>query len=368
MMKIVHIARPLSGVGVYIQLLCKHIDSKKFSNVVICNTSEDIIIPKDKNGKKIKIYHANIKREINLYNDIKTLLVIIKILKIEKPDIMHCHSAKSGILGRLAGFLLRIKVLYTPHAYSYLSSRSKIYKIIFKNIEKLFGVLPSKILTCSKSEYNRATVDLKINSNKVYLWNNSIEGNLVLKKTNYKLPKRFICTIGRPSFQKNSELLINSIKKVKEEIEDIYLIILGVGYFSPNLKSVKRLISKNNLDKNILLIPWLDRSETLAILKNSILYVSTSRYEGLPYSVIEAMALKKPCILTDVDGNRDLVVNNYNGFLVSQNELKISQKIIHLLKDESLIHKMGENARLKFEKMYNINKNIKKLEEIYLSS
>ncbi|ARV07284.1 hypothetical protein BTO04_11560 [Polaribacter sp. SA4-10] len=369
MVKVLHIARPVAGVGVYISLLSKYIDSNKFSNVIICNTKENIININNDLGIKIDHLHCNLKREIRFVNDIKCLIKILKIVKKIKPDIIHCHSAKSGILGRIIGFVSNTKTIYTPHAYSYLSAESKKKYFLLKNIERFFGFFPAKTLACSSSEYNRAIVDLKIKKEKIVLWNNSIENKIESIDSEFllKLPNNFISSIGRPSYQKNTELLVEAVLKIKQTHPNIHLVILGVGFYSPILKKIENNILKNNLSDNITLIPWLERAKGLAILNKSIVYVSSSRYEGLPYSVIEALSLRKPCVLTNVDGNRDLVKDNYNGFLVKEDINEMAEKIIMILDNNDLRINMEKNARKEFESFYDIKKNIKVLENLYLS-
>ena len=97
------------------------------------------------------------------------------------------------------------------------------------------------------------------------------------------------------------------------------------------------------------------------------MYISSSRYEGLPYSVIEALSLSKPCVLTNVDGNKDLVKDNYNGFLVEGEASEMAEKINIILDNNVLRENMEKNSRKEFEEFYNIRKNIKSLERLYLS-
>lgn len=367
--KIAHIARPISGVGVYIDLLTKNIDNERFTNIIICNVNEKIIIAKDNSRKEIIRFHANIKRNINLLNDLKAFISIVRILKKEKPDIIHCHSAKAGILGRLAGFLLKIKTYYTPHAYSYLSEEKRIKKKLFMFVEKTISLLPSITIACSESEYKRAINDLSIKKEKVVVWQNSIEEKIKLEDVEVlkKLPKKFICTIGRPSYQKNTELLVEIITKIKSAINDIHLVILGAGQYSPSLKKVKEIIKTNGVKENITIIPWLTRTETLSVLDKSQLYITCSRYEGLPYSLIEALALGKACIGTDVDGNKDLIIDEYNGYLISQGQKDFVNHLFKLLRDKPLLDKMANNSKIHFINNFSIIKNISKLEDIYLS-
>lgn len=368
MIKVVHIARPVAGVGVYISLLSKYINNDNFINSIICNNNDKVIDVHNSFGDKIDHFHCNIKREIDIINDFKCLFKIIRILRKEKPDIIHCHSAKCGILGRIAGRILRIKTVYTPHAYSYLSAESKKEKYFLRKIEQFFGFFKGYTFACSNSEYQRAINELKIKKEKVHLWNNSIENEIVLENSKFlnDLPKEFICSIGRPSYQKNTELLIETVSILKERRNNIHLVILGVGFYSPTLEKIKKTIKDKNLSNNITLIPWLERNKSLAILNKSLVYISSSRYEGLPYSVIEALSLGKPCVLTNVDGNKDLVNNNVNGYLVNLNSSEMARKIEEILENKIIRRYMGKNSRKDFEIFYDVNKNIKSLENLYL--
>lgn len=366
MTRIVHIALPLAGVGVYISLLAKNISSE-FENSVICNQKEDIIDLKNTDGSHLEIHHVDIKRKINIINDIRCLIKIIKILKNINPDIIHCHSAKPGILGRIAGFILSKKTFYTPHAYSYLSSESKYKKLFYKTLERFFGLLPAFTLTCSDSEYNKAIFDLKIKKDKVFVWKNSIEDIFDIETETKKYKNNdFLCSIGRPSYQKNTLLLVKSILKIKKKRPNIHLVLLGVGFYSPSLKKTENFIRDHNLETNITLISWLKRIESLSILKKSKLFISTSRYEGLSYATLEAFALGKPCVLTNVDGNKDLIEDGVNGYLVKEDSEDISKKVIALLDNTYLLNKMSCNSRKTYEDFYNIKNNITLLEELYL--
>ncbi len=366
MITIAHIAKPLSGVGIYISILSKHIDSNNFKSIVLCNKKDKLPELSNDKGAPLELYDVGLEREINFIKDFRTLKKTIKFLKEANPSIIHCHSAKAGILGRIAGAYLNIPTLYTPHAYSYLSAEKRSKSLLFRSIEKMFKIFPSKTLACSSSEFNRTINELKFKLNKVKLWNNSIEDDFNFAKINQELPSKFICSIGRPSYQKNTQLLIHSIKEVKKKMPNIHLVILGAGHFSPELAKVKTLIEELDLEANVTLIPWLKRSETLSILKLSNLYISTSRYEGLPYAVLEAMALSKACVLTNVDGHKDVVKNKINGFLVSENEYEISDSIVRVLTNEDMRRKMEIASRKFFKEKFTIKDNISLLEEIYL--
>ncbi len=370
MIRVVQIGIPVAGVGVYIKLLASNIDDKKFEVFLISNKEKEDFEILNKSKIPITKIHIDLVREINIYKDVKSLFQIIKIIRKLKPNLIHCHSAKAGILGRIAGLLLNTTTFYTPHAYSFLSTDNKVKKSFYRIIEKLFRLSPAFTLACSKSEYNKTIHDLKFKSRKVYLWPNStdISREDNLNKHNFSFPSNYICSIGRPSYQKNIEMLVETISYIKKSIINIHLVIIGTGLPSTFLTNVEKRIKENNLDKNITLIPWIKREDVLKIIKESVLYLSSSRYEGLPYAILEALSCSKPCIVTNVDGNNDLIIENYNGFLVEVGDSKgMAKKVIEIMDNKAELIRMSNNSRKLFLDNYDINENIIKLEDIYLS-
>ena len=369
--KIVHILHSVGGVDVSLRLILSNIDNIKFENVIIHGQKDTENIFFDKSHQKVKSYRIPINRDISVKNDLKSIIQTYKIIKKEKPDLIHSHSAKGGIVGRIVGRLLGVKVLHTPQAYSYLSTENFLKRRIYITIEKLFANGNSILLASSNSEKDRATKEIGYKEKNTILFNNSIQpidqlSQLSIEKT---WPDEYICTVGRPSFQKNIELMIQVIFEIKKYQKNIHLVLMGVGYHSPQLDLIKDLIIKLDLKSNITLLDWTDREDIFRIINDSKLYISTARYEGLPYSIIESLALSKPCVVSDCDGNRDLIVNNFNGFVIKGNHAEsFSAKIIEILNNEQLYLKFSHNAKKYFIENFNILDNIKKLENIYESN
>ena len=153
---------------------------------------------------------------------------------------------------------------------------------------------------------------------------------------------------------------LNKTKKV-------HLVVMGVGHHVGQLDSVRTLITKLGMQNDVTLLNWTEQSDVFHIIKNALLYISTARYEGLPYSVIESLALSKPCIVSDCDGNRDLIQHGYNGYIVkNENIMDFKNNILNLLSNEDLLNKFSKNAYQSFIDNYDISKNIHQLENIYL--
>lgn len=366
--KIIHILNSVGGVDVSLRLILENCNSEEFENIIIHGKHDTKSVYINKNGKPLKEYKLPIQREISIFRDLKAIYNTIKILKIEKPNIIHAHSAKGGVIARIASLFYKIKVLHTPQAYSYLSSPKGLKRIVFLGIEKALKSFSSILVASSNSELNRGLFEVGYKKQNTELFNNSINPITINSedKISSQIPKKYICSVGRPSFQKNIEMMIKVIKELKKMIPEIHLVLLGVGEYSPNKNKVEELIIKYKLKDNVTLIPWIAREKIFQIISKSELYISTARYEGLPYSIIEALALGKACIVTNCDGNRDLVKNAINGYVVEENEIKsMANRIFELYNDNKKRKKFELNSFDSFNLNYNIEKNIVNVETIY---
>lgn len=366
--KIIHILNSVGGVDVSLRLILENCNSEEFENIIIHGKHDTKSVYINKNGKPLKEYKLPIQREISIFRDLKAIYNTIKILKIEKPNIIHAHSAKGGVIARTASLFYKIKVLHTPQAYSYLSSPKGLKRIVFLGIEKALKNFSSILVASSTSELNRGLFEVGYKKQNTELFNNSINPITINSedKISSQIPKKYICSVGRPSFQKNIEMMIKVIKELKKMIPEIHLVLLGVGEYSPNKNKVEELIIKYKLKDNVTLIPWIAREKIFQIISKSELYISTARYEGLPYSIIEALALGKACIVTNCDGNRDLVKNAINGYVVEENEIKsMANRIFELYNDNKKRKKFELNSFDSFNLNYNIEKNIVNVETIY---
>ena len=350
--KIVHVVESFGG-GVYnflVDLLNNTID--EFDITVIYalrpQTPDNFINDFD---KRIKFIHSkHMTRNIGL-NDFKAFFEIKKLIKNESPDIVHCHSSKAGLLTRLAINTKKIKTFYTPHGYSFLmEDSSKLKRLIYRSIEKIGTLNHSIIVACSKGEYEES---LKLTKRATYVSNGVNLEKLKkyipdkIKQINTK--KLTFVTTGRISYQKNPELF----NKIAEYFPQIKFIWVGTGDLEGKLTS-----------KNIEITGWKNRDELMEILNKSDIFILPSLWEGLPISLLEAMALKKPCIVSNVIGNRDVISNENNGFVC--NNLNEFIEVIKNIQDNKYnLEKISENAFNDIKNIYNTDVMCKKYCNIY---
>ena len=373
-MKILHIGNLKSGIDTYVRNTVA-LASDNFEFVIV-NGADDNSKPYMRHGKQVKTYSIDMYRALNPVKDLKAVMQAIRIIKKEKPDLVHCHSAKGGVIGRFAAFFTGTKVVYTAHAFSFLSAESAKKKKVFLLLEKI-AKLNSYLLACSGSERELGIKVVGFNEKKAFAWNNAVPDNLPQitqispdKSDTSILPvpkagERYVTSIGRPSYQKNPLFMVEVAHGIHLKHPDVKFYLLGVGFYSPMLEDMKKLIHQYDMDETFYLLPWLSHEETLKYVKGSMLYFMTSLYEGLPISVIEAMSLGKAVVASDVLGNKDCVKDGYNGYLLPLDEKVFVEKMNELIEDDEKRKVMEKNSRAYFESDFLIDNRIKALENIY---
>ena len=362
MKKIMHVGQMIGGLDVYIRNSISYM--KGDFEYVIVHGEDDDSRPVVYKGKEIKEYKVALHRDLNFAKDLKCLRQIVKIINREKPDIIHCHSAKGGVLGRTAGWVTHTKTLYTPHAFSYLCTASKIKRNVYKIVEKATR-FETYVLACSESEQQMAISEVGYTANHALVWHNAVPDTSTERGHVPEIKGEYVCYIGRPCYQKNVLFLVDVIKAVKDKGCGVKFVLLGVEYHSPDLQAVKDKIEDLGLEDDIVMVPWISHEDCQEYVRGALFYVSTSLYEGLPLAVIEAMAQGKAVVASDVVGNVDCVKNGETGLLLPLDSDAFAVAICRLAKDNSLRRKMEKKARQTFERDFLIDNRIALLEELY---
>ena len=356
-LKVVHVVEALAGgVHTYFKDL-----SFFFGNHEINETIETTIIysgnRKEIDSEKIKEEFSNgvallelpMIRNFSPIQDIKSTIALIAILRKLQPYIIHLHSTKAGVLGRLSCVFLfkKKKIFYTPHGYSFLRKdinlwSRKIYWFIEKSAQKLFG---GKTIACGDTEYEIAKT-----LGKSYLVRNGIDvayvNNLSEEKTNKTLT---LGILGRITFARNPKLF----NEIALKFPDFNFVWIGDG-------ELKHLITA----PNIVVTGWFkQRNDALKELSKIDIYIHTSLWEGLPIAILEAMAMKKPVLATNFIGNKDVVIPAETGFLF--NTIEELDAYLEILKEEKTRKIFGEKALERCYALYDKSKNFKNLISIY---
>ncbi len=323
---------------------------------------------------------SRLKRAISPVNDLLALIAIIKLIKKLKPDIIHLNSSKISILGSIAVFISKLLIVncellivYTVHGWVFNEPMPRAKKLFYKYAEKFTAIFKNKIICINKLDYEIAKTQLKIPEKKLTLIHHGIkpinflsaeEAKQKLSQiTNYKLQitNLTIGIIANLYKTKGLEYFVEAIKILQATSYKLQAIIIGEGNERKNLEN---LIKNYNLQDDIILA---GKIETAAELLPAFdIYICSSVKEGFPYAILEAMSAGLPIVSTDVGGIPEMITDGKNGLLVEPNNPEeLAEKIITLIKEETLRNALGEQAKNDAKEKFGIEKMIEKTKEVY---
>ncbi|MCD7884093.1 MAG: glycosyltransferase [Lachnospiraceae bacterium] len=256
----------------------------------------------NKNVYLIKM--KNLTRTIQARKDILAFFEIRKIAKEVKPDIIHLHSSKAGALGRWAFSGRKTSVFYTPHGYSFLmKNHSAVKRFAYKMIETVSGRRHCTTISCGEGEHQET---LKLTKRAICVENgiNIIDLEKALDSVRRTSSDQFtVFTLGRICAQKNPTLF----NKIAEKLPEVRFLWIGDGELRGELNA-----------PNIEITGWMDRKDALSYSLSGDVFILTSLWEGAPISLLEAMFMMKPCVVSDVIGNHDIIHNGNNGYVCNE--------------------------------------------------
>lgn len=360
MLKVVHIVEALAGgVNTYFKDLSWFFDNEQAQHdihtTIVYSSNRKEVDPaqiKAAFSNTVVLQEVSMVREFKLIADYKAVVELIKFLRITNPDIVHLHSSKAGVLGRIACVFLskKIKVFYSPHGYSFLRTDiSPIKKKLYKGIEIAFQKLfKSTTIACGDTEYEIAK---KIGPS--YLVRNGINiARIQQHKTEQINATLTIGIVGRITAARNP-VFFNSIALQNPLFNFVWI---GDGELNNCLTAT-----------NISITGWfLDQKEALKELNKIDVYMQTSLWEGLPVAVLEAMAMQKPVLATNVIGNKDAVVPDETGYLFET--IAEANHFLEILQDKKTRKILGENGLNRCQELFNNERKFKELIALYHES
>ncbi len=311
--------------------------------------------------RNINVYCIkNIVREISPINDIRAIFAIRKIIKKIKPDIVHCHSSKAGIVGRIAAKLCGIPALFTAHGWAFTEGVAERKRKIYKIIERIVANFSDKIICVSEYDKQLALKTMPEQAQKLILVHNGIRDIKNINRKEEKLPVRFVM-VARFMEPKDQESLLKALFHISQDNIEFLMTFVGDG---EKLKLAKQMARELKLDKYVRFLGT--RNDVKQILYENDIFLLISRWEGFPISVLEALRAGMPVVASNVGGIPEIVVNNYNGFLVERDDLNsLVDSLKKLVQNRKLITKMGHNGRERFQSEFTSKKMAKIVLEVY---
>lgn len=356
MIKILHliISLDFGGTETMLYHFLKHSDKTKFKHRIICLrnkgwTGKEI----EKLGIQVDYLKKGNKKFF--YDYIIDCYRIRKIISEYQPQIMQSYLIHSNFLSRIICFFDRkYKIINT-----YKSSDD--WRGFFLNsIDKLTSFRTDKFIANSIAVKNFLTDKVKINPDKIEIIYSGIDIENIVP-TDFTKNNYFVC-ISRLHYEKGIDILLNLYKKIIEKNKNVPdLIIAGDG---PEREQIQKLISNYNLKSRVILIGF--QQKPFNLLKQARLFILTSRWEGFPAAILEAMAAKIPVIASRINGITELVIDDETGILIDINNIEESaDKIISKIKDTVFLKKISEAAYNKVKQNFTLKRMVMEIENVY---
>ncbi len=310
----------LGGAQKQLLELVRGLDKDKFNPCIIA-AREGFLTQEAGNIPGVQLIRCKfLERPIRPVKDILALFFIYRFIKNNKIDIVHTHSSKAGILGRLAAKAAGVRIIiHTVHGWSFHDHQSPVFYYLYSFLEKVCAYLSNAIIVVSDFDKKRALQKGIGERDKYRLIRYSVDRVnfrkgasplTVRKEFGLSVSDLVVGTIACFKPQKAPLDFIKIAGAVNKDLPGVKFLFVGDGVLR---KDIRALINKLGLEKQITLTGW--RRDIPAVLSCLDVFVLTSLWEGMPIVALEAIASCVPVIVTDTGGVGEIIVNGKTGHL-----------------------------------------------------
>jgi glycosyltransferase involved in cell wall biosynthesis len=373
---VVHILEATAG-GTRKHLLdiAMNLDLHRFNLTIICSTLrdprflEDIELL-DKRNINLNIKIIQMTREIRPLADLIAFLKVFRYLRRHPFDILHAHSSKAGFLGRLAGVLCGVPLnIYSPHCF-YFQQKKGLKRSFFLFLERFAGRFTDHFVAVSEGERTLALQEGISSPQKITAIANGIDLSRFecrrqsagsKAKLGLAADSFVVGTISRITGQKGYVHFFRTASILSRRHPNCRFLFIGG---EKNRIIAEKLIHQLGISDKVILTETCENiTEILAAMD---VFVLTSMWEGMPYALLEAMAMKKPVVASEIMGINEVVIHNETGYLVEPgNAEAFAERILELIGDPGKAAQMGEAGRHVIERRYTLRNQIDTLSILY---
>jgi glycosyltransferase involved in cell wall biosynthesis len=299
-------------------------------------------------------------RELSPLNDWKALRRLRRFFKEEKFDVVHTHSSKAGLLGRLAAHKAKIPcVVHTVHGQAFHPYQSKLKNHLFIFLERFAAKYCDKIYAVAQAMIDQC-VAAKVAPREKYMvvysgmdttaFDHAVREEDLRNKLGIPENAKTICTVARLFHQKGYEFIIPAAEKVLASMPDVHFLFVGDGPMYDDLNSY---LKSKNIDKNFHFAGLVPPSEVCRYIAQSDLLWHLSLHEGLPRAVVQALATGIPAIGFALDGTPEVIINGETGYTTNAEDIEaVTCRTLELFQNDDLRRSMGAKGKEKVLKQF----------------
>jgi glycosyltransferase involved in cell wall biosynthesis len=289
----------------------------------------------------------HVRRPIRPWRDLAGLVELSRLLRRERPQILHASSSKAGVLGRLAAAVTRVPIrIFTVHGWAF-AAYDGLPSFLYRVTDRLMAPLTTVTICVSERERAAGLEAGTCRAEQTVVIRNAVDVAAALRSGHDRVTPMLIA-VGRLKAPKDFMTLIRALATLPEG--SFEALIVGDG---PDRAAVESEIRDLGLGGRVRLAG--ERRDVPALLAASDLFVLSSRSEGLPVSVLEAMAAELPVVASGVGGLSELVVDGETGILVGPGDARaLGAALGRLIEDRELRRRLGAAGRDRAETLFDL--------------
>lgn len=367
MIRVCHIITKLELGGAQCNTLytISHLDRSRFEASLVTGGEGLLVDEARRSGVRAHFVDA-MKRELSPVTDAKALMTLTGILRREKPDIVHTHSSKAGILGRWAALLAGVPhIVHTVHGYGFHPGQSRVRRRFYVSLEKLTGHLAtSAFVTVSRANLEEGVALGLFTRDRVSLIRSGIRLSDYSPPSSRPDPPEHL-TVGMVACLKPQKAPLDFVRVAGEVLSAsdrprVKFVLVGDGELRGRVEGE---IRERGLSRDVFLAGW--RHDIPELMREFDLLLHTSLWEGLPRVFPEAMATGLPIVATRVDGAPEAITEGVTGYLADPGDIgTLAGRTLELLRDAGLRSRMGKAALGRVEP-WDIDEMVRRQERLY---
>ena len=270
-----------------------------------------------------------LRREPSPLRDLVAAIRLRRLIRAFQPDVVHLHSTKAGLVGRIGAFGTGVRVLYTPHCFAFeMESR---LRPLYRLAERLLASRTNGLIAVCESEANAAR-SIGYSPKRLHVVYNGV----VPASFSPKAKGKKIAFIGRNCRQKGVDILLEAWIMLKEIVPEASLTVMS---------DLDNALRKAFTDAGAIVRDFGKTEEAAALLSDSAILAMPSRWEAFPYLLLEAMSYGVAVVAADVGGVRECVRDRENGLLVKAGDAReLAMALQELLVSDSLRQRIASAA------------------------
>lgn len=356
-LRVLHVtATTTGGVGLVILFLIRCLDPREFELSVAFGRG--YLLDSEFDNAGVPVYTIGTSRRASVFSVVKGIIEVYRLLSRGRYDIVQSHTSVGGVIGRLAGWAARTPaVVWTVHGLGAHPGHPWWKRALLGAVEMLLDRFTDHYVAVSQDLLEQGVRAGIYRADKVTVIPNGLQLDHVPSVFD-PAAKRWslgivegcpvIGTVTRLEPQKANDRFLHAVARVARQMPNVMTVIAGDG---PERQALEALAARLGLAERVLFLGW--RTDAVELLGALDVFCMTSRWEGCPMVLLEAMAMRRPVVAADIGGVREIVVSEETGLLVPPGDPDaMARALLRLLADEGERARMGAAGRLRVEQRF----------------